>query len=696
MPLEVAPRGQARAGSRSRPTTRTGPRGRCAGRRGTAAPSSRATLSNASPAASSIVDPIGSHRRGHVADPQQRGVPAGDEQGEARVRQGAVLELVDRDVGGEVVDAVERLVEPIASAFAAATPTSSAPARPGPAVTASASTSASATPAVSQARSIVGTIASRWAREATSGTTPPKRACSSTDEATASASSVVAAHDAHPGLVARGLDAQDERLVAHPLSVQGVDLHDDARAMRDDLVRLRRELHRTRRSASTCPARRRRCCARSTGCRWRSAPARRLTSVTAVLRGGARDDGDPDGAAARRHGRAAGHRAAAGLAFAATDGAMHACGHDLHTASLVGAARLLARTATELPGDVVFMFQPGEEGWDGAGRDDRGGRARRRRPARSTRRTALHVFVQQFRAGPVRQPARAADGRLATGCSSACAAQGGHGSTPAPRPRPDRRRRARWSPRCRRWSPARFDVFDPVVITVGIVARRHAAQHHPRRRARFEATVRSLLRGGTSAAARAASGDTSARASRAAHGLEVDARYDDEYPLTVNDAAEDEFVADVVREVFGEERFDDLPDPITGSEDFSRVLERGARRVRLPRRHAARPRPGDGARRTTARAPTSTPRCSPTRRPSTPSSRSGSSRAPPADLDVSQGRKPNSPLVGSSHRFPLLHTRRFLCEGTSSNSYPGNPPPDATPHPRPSGSRMTTAVAPSA
>ena len=45
-------------------------------------------------------------------------------------------------------------------------------------------------PAVSQARWIVGTIASRWAREATSGTTPPKRACSSTEEAMASASSV--------------------------------------------------------------------------------------------------------------------------------------------------------------------------------------------------------------------------------------------------------------------------------------------------------------------------------------------------------------------------------------------------------------------------------------------------------------------------------------------------------------------------
>jgi len=47
------------------------------------------------------------------------------------------------------------------------------------------------------------------------------------------------------------------------------------------------------------------------------------------------------------------------------DGVMHACGHDAHIAILLCAARELARRRDEIPGTLVFCFQPGEEGHGG-------------------------------------------------------------------------------------------------------------------------------------------------------------------------------------------------------------------------------------------------------------------------------------------------------------------------------------------
>ncbi|MBQ6855824.1 MAG: M20/M25/M40 family metallo-hydrolase, partial [Lachnospiraceae bacterium] len=63
----------------------------------------------------------------------------------------------------------------------------------------------------------------------------------------------------------------------------------------------------------------------------------------------------------------------ADIDFKATNGKMHACGHDCHTANMLAAAKLLKDHEDELEGQVKLMFQPAEETMDGADMMIKGG-----------------------------------------------------------------------------------------------------------------------------------------------------------------------------------------------------------------------------------------------------------------------------------------------------------------------------------
>ena len=145
-----------------------------------------------------------------------------------------------------------------------------------------------------------------------------------------------------------------------------------------------------------------------------------FSGAAAVLHGAESGTGR---VAPRRHGRPAPSPRRPASTSRSTDPRMHACGHDLHMAMLVGAARLLCeRRSSDLRGSVVFMFQPGEEGYFGA-------RAHDRRPGSSTaagRKAdaayALHVAPALLRRGVVATRPGTAVGRPSTACTWSSAA----------------------------------------------------------------------------------------------------------------------------------------------------------------------------------------------------------------------------------------------------------------------------------
>jgi hippurate hydrolase len=288
------------------------------------------------------------------------------------------------------------------------------------------------------------------------------------------------------------------------------------------------------------------------------------SSVTAVLTGGRPGPavllrGDMDALPLQE---------ASGLAFSSEiDGSMHACGHDTHVAMLASAARLLHSRKEILAGKVIFMFQPGEEGYHGARHMIHEGvlSAAGEPPVKAL---ALHITSTAptgaicCRPGPIMS---AADTYLVT-----VTGRGGHGAMPhgALDPVPAA---AEMVGALHTMIGRRINTFEPVVLTVARITAGTTTNIIPET-AELEGTLRSL-----SAPSRKILHEELVRVCEnigAAHGCRVSVDLRPGYPATVNDEAVADRVLGLASSVLGEGKALSLEHPLMTAEDFSYILQR--------------------------------------------------------------------------------------------------------------------------
>jgi amidohydrolase len=245
-------------------------------------------------------------------------------------------------------------------------------------------------------------------------------------------------------------------------------------------------------------------------------------------------------------------------------GCMHACGHDGHTACLVGTAMLLAEMADELPGPVVLIFQPAEESLGGGKILVEAGVLDNPRVGAAF---ALHGWpmIPVGRIGICRGQAMAATGGFAITVKG----RGGHGASPHETADPIVIS-ARIIEGLQQITSRMVSPLQPAVVTVGTIHGGTTLNIIPSQ-VEMTGTVRALSNEVRAEILRHV--EQIATHTAAAFGAQVEVSVSEAYPSVYNDPAACDFVARVAKDTLGPDAVVEHG-PTMAGEDFAYYLER--------------------------------------------------------------------------------------------------------------------------